>query len=236
MNIGFEEKIRQIPFFKNLSEIGLRIVLESAHTHAVAEGGFVFYQDDPAENIYVLVDGRIKLTQLSLDGQQVIMRIATPWTMIAAIGVVAEALYPVSAQAAVDSKVIYWSQKVMLKLIEEYPVLALNAVEMLASHVREYQDRYRELATERVERRLARTVIRLAGQAGLKTDEGVLIDLHLTRQDLAEMIGTTLYTVSRIISQWESQGLVYAGRERLVIRFPHGLVRIADDLPKPHDK
>ncbi|MHB8818430.1 MAG: helix-turn-helix domain-containing protein, partial [Bellilinea sp.] len=77
---------------------------------------------------------------------------------------------------------------------------------------------------------LARTLLRRASQAGKKTDDGVLIDLALTRQDLAEMTGTTLYTVSRILSQWETQGLVRSGRERVTIRFPHGLVAIAEDL------
>jgi len=57
-----------------------------------------------------------------------------------------------------------------------------------------------------------------------------LIDMALTRQDLAEMTGTTLFTVSRILSQWESQGLVRSGRELVVIRYPHGLVKIAEDL------
>jgi CRP/FNR family transcriptional regulator, nitrogen oxide reductase regulator len=109
-------------------------------------------------------------------------------------------------------------------------------MQVLAGHVREFQNRYRELATERVERRLARTVLRLASQVGRKTDEGVLLDLPLTRQDLAEMSGTTLFTVSRILSQWEDQELVRAGRERLVIRFPHGLVSIAEDLKSRPDK
>jgi CRP-like cAMP-binding protein len=109
--------------------------------------------------------------------------------------------------------------------------MGVNALGVLASHVREFQNRYRELATERVERRLARTILRLANQTGRKIEEGVLLDLPLTRQDLAEMSGTTLFTVSRILSRWEVDGLILSGRERLVIRFPHGIVRIAEDLP-----
>ncbi|MEA4906403.1 MAG: Crp/Fnr family transcriptional regulator, partial [Anaerolineaceae bacterium] len=124
-----------------------------------------------------------------------------------------------------------WSQATLLALVQRFPRLALNATKVLAGHVREFQNRYRELATERVERRLARNVLRLAGQTGRKTEEGILLDLPLTRQDLAEMSGTTLFTVSRILSRWEDQGLVLTGRERLVIRVPHSLVSIAEDLP-----
>lgn len=227
------KQLGKMPLFRNLSADGLQAVYDAAHAQAVDEDAFVFYQDDPAERIYLVVEGRLKLTQLSPDGQQVIMRVATSVMMIAAIGVVDGAVYPVSAQAAQDSRLLYWTHAEMLGLIERFPALALNAMKVLAEHVREFQDRYRELATERVEQRLARTIIRLASQTGRKTEEGVLLDLPLTRQDLAEMTGTTLYTVSRIFSQWEDKGLILAGRERVVIRFPHGLVRIAEDLPIP---
>jgi CRP-like cAMP-binding protein len=118
----------------------------------------------------------------------------------------------------------------MRGLMMACPGIALNAIQILAGRVRDFQDRIRELTTERVERRIARALLRLARQTGHKVDEGVLIDLPLTRQDLAEMTGTTLFTVSRTLSQWEAQGLVHAGRERVVIRFPHGLVSIAEDL------
>jgi CRP/FNR family transcriptional regulator, nitrogen oxide reductase regulator len=229
------EHLQQEPLFHNLPPDALRAIVEAAHKQSIEEGAFLFFQDDPAERVYILTTGRIKLTQLSQDGQQVIMRVATPWMLIAAIGMVTGAVFPVSAQAAEDSQVLYWTQAEILALIERYPVMALNALRLLVGSVREFQDRYRELATERVERRVARAILRLASQAGRKTDEGVLLDLPLTRQDLAEMTGTTLYTVSRIISQWERQGLVAAGRERIVIRFPHGLVRIAEDLPENKD-
>jgi CRP-like cAMP-binding protein len=223
--------LAKIELFRGLSESDLDAILAEARDLSFEEESFLFYQDDPAERVFVLKSGRIKLTQLADDGQQVLMRVMTPGMMFAAISLVEGAVYPVSAEAAAPSQVIYWSQEKLLALVQRYPQLALNAVKVLAGHVREFQNRYRELATERVERRLARNVLRLASQTGRKTDEGVLLDLPLTRQDLAEMSGTTLFTVSRILSQWEHQGLVLSGRERLVIRFPHGLVSIAEDLP-----
>jgi CRP-like cAMP-binding protein len=76
-------------------------------------------------------------------------------------------------------------------------------------------------------------VLRLARQSGRKIEAGVLIDLPLTRQDLAEMTGTTLYTVSRVLTEWEDRGLVQSKRQRVVIRSPHGLVKIGEDLHDP---
>jgi CRP/FNR family transcriptional regulator, nitrogen oxide reductase regulator len=231
--------LSKLDLFGGLAAPDLDIILSEARELSYDEDSFVFHQDDPAERIFVIKSGRVKLYQIADDGQQVLMRVMTPGMMFAAISLVEGAVYPVSAEAAERSQILYWSRETMLKLIQRFPVLAINAVGILAGHVRDFQNRYRELATERVERRLARTVLRLASQTGRKIDEGVLIDIPLTRQDLAEMTGTTLFTVSRILSQWESRGLVQASRERLVVRYPHGLVRIAEDLPgrsEPQDE
>jgi CRP/FNR family transcriptional regulator, nitrogen oxide reductase regulator len=230
------EFLSQLDMFLGLPRRDLEVILSEAREISFGQGSYVFYQDDPVERIFVLKSGRVKLYQVSDDGQQVLMRVMTPGMMFAAISIVDGAVYPVSAEAAEPSQVMYWSQETMLRLIERFPPLAINSLKILAGHVRDFQNRYRELATERVERRLARTVLRLASQTGRKTEEGVLIDIPLTRQDLAEMSGTTLFTVSRILSQWEGQGLVSTGRERLVVRFPHGLVSIAEDLPGRSDR
>jgi CRP/FNR family transcriptional regulator, nitrogen oxide reductase regulator len=113
--------------------------------------------------------------------------------------------------------------------VQQMHQMAMNAMRIMAEQVQELQERFRLVSTERVERRLERTLIRLSSQAGCKIDEGILIDLPLTRQDLAEMTGTTLFTVSRILSAWEEQGLVISKRERVILRSPHGLIKIIED-------
>jgi len=158
------------------------------------------------------------------------MRATAAYTLFGAVALAHIPAYPVSAQAAEDSTALVWPKRRMMEFVQDEPRMAMNAISLMAAHVQEFQDRFRQMATERVERRLARTLLRLAGQSGRKIPEGVLIDLPLTRQDLAEMTGTTLYTVSRTLKYWEEQGLVISARERVVIVFPHGLVRIAEDL------
>jgi len=222
----------EVSLFKDLTQDEIQTVRSGARIRQAGADEFFFLQGDQAENLYILHTGRVKLTQINPDGQQILLRIITPWTLFAAIALVGKTtLYPVSAQAAEESTALVWSRGEMDKMLEKIPRLALNAMQLMAEYVIEFQDRYRELATERVERRLARALLRLATQSGRKTSEGVLIDLPLSRQDLAEMTGTTLYTVSRIMSQWETRQLVVSGRERVVVCNPHGLVKIAEDLP-----
>jgi CRP/FNR family transcriptional regulator, nitrogen oxide reductase regulator len=213
----------------NLSE--LEAALYAGTIRGIETGGFYFQEGDPADRLYILFRGKIKLTQVTPEGQQVILRYISPGEEFGVIAVLSEIDFPVSAEAVEDSASITWDSNTLRKLIQKTPMMALNAIQILAGRVREFQDRIRELATERVERRLARTLLRLVRQAGQKVPGGVLIDLPLSRQDLAEMTGTTLYTASRLLSQWETRGIIRSGRERITIIQPHNLVVIAEDLP-----
>jgi CRP-like cAMP-binding protein len=91
-------------------------------------------------------------------------------------------------------------------------------MQALGARLQDSQKRIQDLSTQNVEQRIAGALVQLAQQAGRKTDEGLLIDFPLSRQDLAEMIGTTLHTVSRTLSAWEESGLVESGRQRVTVR------------------
>lgn len=225
--------LAQAALFRGLPDPELKTILEAAGRRRVEAGAFFFHQDDPAHALYVLTEGRVRLSQVTPDGQQVILRFINPGGLFGGIAALGETVYPAAAQAVDDSLALAWESQTITRLMERHPRLTYNALQLLGARVQELQDRLRELATERVERRLARTILRLVRQAGRKTADGILIDLPLSRQNLAEMSGTTLYTASRILSQWEKRGLVDTGRERVLLRFPHGLVAIAEDLARP---
>lgn len=224
------KNLQAVPLFNGLKEAELGDVVRLARLHKADVEEYFFYQGDPADRIFVLVAGHVKLTQLTPEGEQVLLRVIGPWTMFGGVVMARGDVYPAAAQAAESASALVWQGHDILAQIEKFPRLAVNAMQLMAANLQEFQARYRELATERVERRLARTLLRLAVQTGRRTEAGVLIDLPLTRQDIAEMSGTTLFTVSRILNEWVARGLVALGRERVVIVYPHGLVSIADDL------
>jgi CRP-like cAMP-binding protein len=116
-------------------------------------------------------------------------------------------------------------------LLVQHPRVAINLLHFAAGKLRAVHSRLRELSTERAERRVARTISRLAAQIGRRTGDGVLLDAPLTRQTLAELSGTSLFTVSRTLKEWERQGLLLIGRERVVVVDTHALATLADDLP-----
>jgi CRP-like cAMP-binding protein len=176
--------------------------------------------------------GRAKLTQATPEGHDALLRFVGPGEIFGPTATLKDRLYPVSAQAVSRCSALAWEGRTMVHLIEEHPRIAINVIEDLSAHIEELRHRYLELATERVERRVAHALLRLAEHAGWNTREGVLIDVPLSRQDLAEMTGSTIYTVSRLLREWQRQGLVSAGRQRVAIVQPQRLLAIAQDWPR----
>lgn len=224
--------LRKASLFAGLNEAALKAALAAAFRRRVRRGEFFFYQDEPATHFYMLLEGQTRLNQLTPEGHQVTIRYMGPGESMGVIVVLSDMDYPLSAEAVTDCLALGWTANTVSDLMERYSRLALNGMRMVAGRFRDLQHRYRELATERVERRVARALLRLARQTGRRVEEGVLLDLPLSRQDLGEMTGTTLYTVSRILSGWEQEGLLITGRQQVIICNPHGLVTVAEDLPE----
>ncbi len=225
--------LKQVVVFQNATEDELRRILKNSMIRTVEENEFFFLQGDAAQYLYVLASGQVKLMQANSNGQQVNLRTIHPWQMFGALGAVrAEATYPATAHALEDSSALAIESEFLHKILETSPHIAFNLMTLMTSYIQEMQARYRELATERVEQRVANALIRLAGQSGIRSEKEAVIVLSFSRQDVAEMTGTTLYTVSRLLSEWERKGIIETGRERIKILKPHDLVRIADCLEK----
>ena len=223
-------KLRQVSVFQNATDDDLKLIAHHASERSIEEGEFFFFQGDPAIYFYVLISGRAKLMQMNPTGQQVNLRTIYEWQMFGALGAVREdATYPATAQALEQSTALAVRSDYLRELILTRPYLSIDLMKLMTTYIQEMQERYRQLATEKVERRIAHTLLRLVSQMGAKNPEGG-IELTFTRQDLAEMSGTTLYTVSRVISEWEKLDIVEAGRERISIRKPHELVKISEGL------
>jgi len=225
------QDLKQVVVFQNATEDELQLIVKNSINRKIEENEFFFFQGDPAQYLYVLTSGQVKLMQSSPNGQQVNLRTIHPWQMFGALGAVRkEATYPATAQAMEDSSALAIESEFLHKMLETSPHISFDMMTLMTSYIQEMQARYRELATERVEQRVANALIRLAGQSGVRAEKEAAIILSFSRQDVAEMTGTTLYTVSRLLSEWERKGIIETGRERIKILKPHGLVRIADSL------
>lgn len=232
MNLSPKD-LKQVVVFQNATDAELQLILKNSIIRSIEENEFFFFQGDSAEYLYILITGQAKLMQSNPSGQQVNLRTLHPWQMFGALGAVrAEAIYPATAQALEDSSALAIESGFLHKLLETSPKISFDLMTLMTSYIQEMQARYRELATERVEQRVANALIRLAGESGIRAEKDTGIELSFSRQDVAEMTGTTLYTVSRLLSDWERKGYIKTGREKIKILKPHDLVRIAEGLEK----
>ncbi|MGV6876343.1 Crp/Fnr family transcriptional regulator [Pseudochelatococcus sp. B33] len=222
--------VRALPLFSRVSDADLARLMARATARRTPKGELVFEQGAVADTFYLLLHGRLKVTQVTPDGQQVMVRIVHPGDLFGFARALNRPDYPGSARAVVDSVVIGWPMSDWDTVVEANPRLAINAMQTIGERLDEAHTRLREMSTQEVERRVAHAVLRLAEKAGRPEAAGTRIDFPITRQDIAEMTGTTLHTVSRILSAWEAHGLVESGRQRLTVCDADGLTRIADGL------
>lgn len=220
-----------VPLFDGLPEPGLEAAVGLARRDKRAKEETLFAEGDPAKAFYLILAGRVKVSQTTPHGQQVIIRYLGPREIAGCVAVCGGVPYPATATAVEDTWLLTWSRPRIAELAARHPTIALNAMRIMGGRVVEMQERLKEMQTERVERRIAHALGRLVVQAGRRTPEGIEVDFPITRQDLAEMTGTTLHTVSRTLSQWEATGIVASQRQKVVILRPHALVAIAEDLP-----
>ena len=227
------KELRRVNVLQEATDEDLILFVENGILRSIEEGEFFFMQGDPAAFFYILIAGKAKLLQSNPSGQQVNLRTINAWELFGALGISKpSANYPATAQALESSTVLAIESKFMQTMLKTRPQIAFGLMNLMTSYIQEMQARYRELATERVEQRVANALIRLAGQSGAKSSKEAGIELFFSRQDVAEMTGSTLYTISRLLSEWERQGVIETGRERIKIMKPHDLVIIAGSLEK----
>jgi CRP-like cAMP-binding protein len=221
--------VETLPAFAGLGPTDLDAILAEARSTRFAKNTAVFAQGEDAHSFFLLLHGHVRASKTTPTGQQIVVRYVTPGEIFGVATAIGISQYPAPARAVDDSIVLAWPSAAWPRLVARYPSLAASTLRAVGTRLQEAHTRVIEMSTQQVESRVAHAVLRLAGQAGRKTaNGGVEIDFPISRQDLAEMTGTTLHTVSRTLSGWEQQGLIEGGRQRIVLRDPHRLFKLAE--------
>jgi len=220
--------VADLPIFAGVGTDALGDIIREAQSLRYPKGASVFQQDEEAHSFFILLHGHLRVMKVTPDGQQVVVRFVTPGEIFGIAMAMGRTTYPATATAVVDSVALVWSAAAWPRLVARHPSLAVNMMQTVGGRLQDAHTRVIEMSTEQVERRVAHALLRLAQQAGRKGEDGILIDFPISRQDVAEMTGTTLHTVSRLLSAWEDQGLVDSGRQRISIRNPHKLFLLAE--------
>ncbi|ANN61986.1 Crp/Fnr family transcriptional regulator (plasmid) [Mesorhizobium loti NZP2037] len=220
--------IASLSAFQGLTSAELDRMVSQARSLRIARNRAVFEQEGDAHSFFLLLDGHIRVVKSTSEGGEVTVRYIGPGELMGIATALGRTTYPASAIAAVDCVVLAWPSSLWSEFASAYPSFGASTYQTVGNRLQDAHTRVVEMSTEHVDQRVAHALLKLVNQTGRKTQEGLMIDFPISRRDIAEMTGTTLHTVSRLMSAWEGKGLVRSGRQKVTVVEPHRLLMLAE--------
>lgn len=217
------KSLKRSLIFSGLSEGELEELARMVVERLFETGQSVFWEGDPAEWFYVLAEGRIKVVKHSSQGKEFIVAFFGPGEVFGEVAVFEDKPYPASAEAMTEARVLGIRRHDFLSFLSRNPKIALRIINLLGGRLREAQSRLKDLAGERVEQRLASTLLMLSSKLGPT--------LPFTRQEIADMAGTTTETAIRCMSRLKDGGIIRSERGKIIIADAEKLRLLSEGPP-----
>ncbi len=224
---------RTVPLFRALSEDEWEAIAPLLHGHCYPKDSYLFFQGDPPDALYILWIGRVKLVRHTDHGRDVVMEVLGPGQLLGEMAVLDGRPYSTTAQTLEEVAVVAIPRNDFFSILGRYPKISMGIISELSRRLRLSSELVRSLAVDRVEQRIARTILRLADLAATSypgQENAILIDLPLTRQDIAEMTGTTVETAIRVMSRFRKRGMISSVRGRILITDQDALRHVANGV------
>jgi len=228
-----ESLLVNIPPFRKLRHTQIREILDIATPKRFVAGTAIFEEGMEANRFYLLLDGHIRVIHTTPEGEQVIALYIASGQLFGLATALGRKQYPATAMTADECLTLSWPASVWSDFVTKYDGFATEAYKVVGLRVDEMNHRIVEMATQQVEQRIACSLLRLINQTGKKVTKGVEIEFPITRQDISEMTGTTLHTVSRLLSAWEKDGIIVSGRRKITVIQTRQLVLLTGQTPEP---
>jgi len=221
---GKAQILRDSSIFSSLNDDELGELASFAIEHSYMLNEFIFRDEDAPEWFYIVAEGRVKVVKNSSQGKEFIVAFFGPGEMFGEVAVFENKPYPASAQAAIETRVVGIKRGSFLSFIADRPQVALRIINILGGRLRDAQSRLRDLAGERVEQRLASVLLMLSAKLGTA--------LPFTRQEIAEMAGTTTETTIRVLSHLKDRGIVRSSRGEVIVLDEEKLRLLSEGPPR----
>jgi len=207
--------------FAGLSSSVCTNILSTARPMSFTSRQVIYFAGDQIKQIFLLTDGRVRITQFSERGTEVILRLCIPGEVISELALVPGSRHSTTAQAQ-DCDLLAWDSATFEAAMERFPDLRSNVKRILEQRLHELERRFCEVATETVAPRLAHGLARLLDQIGRQVNSHV--EINVSQEALAQMTSMASFTVCRILTNWENQGLLKLRREVIEVHNVAGLL------------
>ena len=228
MNDAVGAILRQTPIFRRLSAPDRERIAPVASLREFAKGAYLFHEGDASEWFYTIAAGRVKVVKTTPTGAGLILELFGPGDPVGAVAVYESRPYPASAVALEPTTCLVISRQAFFSLLEAHPSLVRGLLTGLTHRLVELTNRLAELSTGRIDARLARFFLKIVDTVGVQAPGGTFVPIALSRQELADMTGTTIETSIRIMSRWGKEGVVRTDRDGFLIQDRAALATIAD--------
>ena len=212
------------PIFSSLDDDELSELANLARERSFMSNEFIFWDGDTPDWFYVIAEGKVKVLKHSSLGKEFIIAFFSPGEMFGEVAVFENKPYPASAQAVAETKVVAIKREDFLSFLANRPQVALRIIHVLGGRLRDAQSRLRDLAGERVEQRLASLLLMLSSKLGST--------LPFTRQEIADMVGTTIETAIRVMSLLKDRGIIRSTRGKVIILNEEKLRLLSEGPPQ----
>jgi CRP-like cAMP-binding protein len=210
--------------FSTLDDDELNELANLAKERSYVTDEVIFWDGDNAEWFYIIAEGKVKVLKHSSTGREFIIAFFGPGEMFGEVAVFENKPYPASAQAVAETRVVGIRREDFLSFLAERPQVAVRIINVLGGRLRDAQSRLRDLAGERVEQRIASVLLMLSSKLGL--------NLPFTRQELADMAGTTIETAIRVMSQLKEREIIHSSRGKVIILDEEKLRLLSEGPPQ----
>ncbi len=221
---GKAQILRNSSIFSSLNDGELGELADLSIERSFMPNEFIFWDGDAPEWFYIIAEGKVKILKHSSLGKEFIIAFFGPGEMFGEVGVFENKPYPASAQAVVETKAVGIKREDFLSFLANRPQVALSIISVLGGRLRDAQSRLRDLAGERAEQRLASVLLMLSAKLG--------ITLPFTRQDIADMVGTTTETAIRVMSQLKARGIIRSVRGKVIVLNEEKLRLLSEGPPR----
>jgi CRP-like cAMP-binding protein len=225
--VSADQVRRSSPFFRRLSAEDLDRLAAIAVARTYEKGDVVFSQGEEPRYLHTIASGRVKVVKLLPSGKELILEILGAGDPLGAVVAYEDRPYPATAVALEPTVCLLLPRAELFALLERQPSVARGFLSGMARRIVELTQRIPEVAGGRVETRFALLFLKLAEKTGRQDGLEVLVPLHLTRQDLADLTGTTIETAIRVMSRWGKAGLVLTEPAGFRVRDRETLERLA---------
>jgi CRP/FNR family transcriptional regulator, nitrogen oxide reductase regulator len=217
MTQPLDDVLRRTTIFRRLSPDDRQRLAAVARVRGFEKGETIFSEGEESETLYTVVTGRVKVSKMTARGTDVILEIFGPGDPVGAVAVYESRAYPASAVALEPTSCLLIPRQAFFALLEAYPTLVRGLLIGLTHRLVELTTRLTELSGGRIEARLARFLLKLTDDMGQRRADGIFIPLALSRQEIADMIGTTIETSIRIMSRWGKENVVRTEKDGFLV-------------------